>query len=84
MLVDYISISINDLLYHVAFEVVPIVSNGLETIGMLGNSDLNSSPHWQAFNAIFRDIIAHFLHVGWDIHTLFTKGPVSPVSWNIP
>ena len=52
MLVDHISITIDNLLYHVALEVVPIIGNGLEAIGMLGNRDLNSSPHRQTLNSV--------------------------------
>ena len=84
MLVDHFPIAIHDFFNHVAFLVISIICNGLITVCMLGDAYFDPASHWQTFNAVLSDIVAHFFHIAWDIDTLFTESTIGPISWDIP
>ena len=71
MLVNHLAISVCDFFNHVFFLVGSIISQGLETIGMLSYRYFNSPAHWETLNAVVIDVIAHFFHIATDIDPFF-------------
>ena len=71
MLVNHLAISVCDFFNHIFFLVGSIISQGLETIGMLSYRYFNSPAHRQTLNAVVINVIAHFFHIATDIDTFF-------------